>query len=242
MLPKPPNQVTEANLQALIDNRVQEGKTIDYKVCLPGLTDADKKEFLADASSFANTSGGDLIYGMAEEKGEPTEIVGVNSENLDLEKQRLDNLLATGIEPRIRYDMAVVECTQSRKVLILRVERSWVGPHRVTFKGDHKFYGRNSSGKYPLDVEELRTAFTLSASVADRMRAFRVDRIIALSNNETPVPMEGRPKVVLHCMPWDAFAGSVQRDVLRFHEDREYSRLLGGAYGIPRIDNVKPFL
>jgi predicted HTH transcriptional regulator len=30
---------------------------------LPDLTDDAKKEFLADISSFANASGGDIIYG-----------------------------------------------------------------------------------------------------------------------------------------------------------------------------------
>lgn len=30
----------------------------------PGTTDDEKKEFLADATSFANAAGGDLIYGV----------------------------------------------------------------------------------------------------------------------------------------------------------------------------------
>jgi hypothetical protein len=46
---------------------------------------------------------------------------------------------------------------------------------------NYKFYGRNSAGKYPPDVGELRTAFTLSETVAERIRNFRVDRIARLA-------------------------------------------------------------
>jgi len=39
---------------------------LDYKRDVPGESDQDKKEFLADISSFANATGGDLIYGVDE--------------------------------------------------------------------------------------------------------------------------------------------------------------------------------
>jgi hypothetical protein len=45
-------------------------------------------------------------------------------------------------------------------------DRSWIAPHRV--KANDKFYGRNSKGKYPLDVSELRTAFMLSEQLTEK--------------------------------------------------------------------------
>jgi len=68
MIPTDIDQITEEDLQALIDNSVIEGKTIEYKQSLPSNSDSDKKEFLADVSSFANASGGDLIYGIIEDE------------------------------------------------------------------------------------------------------------------------------------------------------------------------------
>jgi len=68
------NAITEEDLQSLITNGVAEGRTIDYKRDLPGNSDGDKKEFLADVSSFANTGGGDLVFGMDEAGGLPTRI------------------------------------------------------------------------------------------------------------------------------------------------------------------------
>jgi predicted HTH transcriptional regulator len=155
-------EVTEGDLVALIENQVREGRTIDYKRELPGGNDASKKEFLADVSSFANTSGGDLIFGMEEVEALPTEIVGIQSGDLDRERQRLESMMASGLEPRIRYEVKDVICEGGKRVLILRMDRSWSGPHRVVFQQSDRFWGRNSSGKYPLDVNELRAAFTLS--------------------------------------------------------------------------------
>jgi len=59
--------IQEADLEELIKNKVPEGKTTEYKQVLPGSSDADKKEFLADVSSFANAAGGHLLYGIRAE-------------------------------------------------------------------------------------------------------------------------------------------------------------------------------
>lgn len=212
MIPKTLNEIVEADLAAVITNAVVESKTIDYKRILPGNSDADKKEFLADASSFANTAGGDLIFGMEEAAGLPIQICGVQTADLDAEILRLDALLASGLSPRIRYSTKVVTTASGQRVVVLRVDRSWAGPHRVVLQGHDKFYGRNSAGKYPLDVNELRAAFTLSSTANDRIRAFRTDRIIALSNNETPLPFDDSSKIVVHCIPLEAFVADTKYD------------------------------
>jgi predicted HTH transcriptional regulator len=165
MIPRPLNDITEADVTALIANGVAEGRTIDYKRSLPGNTDADKKEFLADTSSLANSGGGDLVFGMDEAAGLPTQIAGIQATDLDLEIRRLDSILAAGLSPRIRYAIKTLTTTAGQRVMIVRVERSWSGPHRVIFQQNDKFYGRNTAGKYALDVNELRTAFTLSNTV-----------------------------------------------------------------------------
>lgn len=241
MIPKRLEDITEDDLKALIDNQVREGRTIDYKRELPGGNDAAKKEFLADVSSFSNTSGGDLIFGMVEVEAIPTEIVGLQSVDLDKERQRLESIMASGLEPRIRYGVADVKCADGKRVLILRMERSWSGPHRVVFQQSDRFLGRNSSGKYPLDVNELRAAFTLSSTVLERIRGFRTDRIIAISNNETPVPMNPGPKVVMHCIPIESFASQPQYDLIPFL--RDHARLSAiGSTGYRRRLNLDGLL
>ncbi|MBI4830971.1 MAG: ATP-binding protein [Candidatus Lindowbacteria bacterium] len=67
----------EYDLQELVQNKVPEGKNIEYKRMLPANSDDNKKEFLADVSSFANASGGHLLYGIRAESGIPAEIIGL---------------------------------------------------------------------------------------------------------------------------------------------------------------------
>jgi hypothetical protein len=236
MIPKSLNDITESDVLALMANGVAEGRTIEYKRDLPGNSDGDKKEFLADVSSFANTSGGDLIFGLDENQGLPTQITGVQSADLDLEVRRLESIVASGLNPRIQYRLKVVTCGGTQRILIIRVERSWSGPHRVVFQQSDRFFGRNSAGKYPLDVNELRAAFTLSSTVTERIRAFRTDRIIALSNNETPIPFIQGSKIVMHCIPFESFASQVQYDVLPYDQNPLLLRPMASSSADQRLN------
>jgi hypothetical protein len=218
MISKRLEEISEADLDHLLANSVSEGKTIEYKRALPDNSDGDKKEFLADVSSFANTTGGDLIFGVNEERGLPTAIPGLAFPDSDHEVRRLDSIINDGLEPRVRYTIRVVQREANVPVLIVRTERSWIGPHRVVFKGHDKFYARNSAGKYPMDVSELRSAFTLASSTTDRVRQFRADRIAKVRNNRTPVTMsDGASKTILHSVPLESFSRTVEYDVLKYN-------------------------
>lgn len=218
MIQRPLHEINERDLLLLIENKVPEKKTIEYKSKLPGPSDGEKKEFLYDVSSFANTSGGDLVFGIEEQGDVPVAIRGVLASDLGAEKRRLENLIRDGLDPRIRYDLAEVGCTNGA-VVIFRIEQSWVRPHRVILGGSDKFYGRNSTGKYPLDVGELRAAFTASDTLTERVRAFRIDRTIAIANNDTAVPFVAGPKIVLHCVPLESFGGHKSVDFLEFYRN-----------------------
>jgi hypothetical protein len=219
MISKRLEEIGEADLDDILANGVTEGKTIEYKKVLPGNSDSEKKEFLADVSSFANTTGGDLIFGIDEAQGAPAGIPGLVLSDPDLEVRRLDSIISDGLEPRIRFATRVIQRNGSLPALVLRTERSWIGPHRVIFKGHDKFYARNSAGKYPMDVSELRSAFTLASSVTEQVRRFRADRLARLSDNKTPVTLvAGLSRTVLHCIPLESFSRTVQYDVLKYSQ------------------------
>ncbi len=204
-------------MQALVDNKVIECKTIEYKQALPGNTDNEKKEFLADVSSFANASGGDLIYGITEDKqtGKPKSLDGLDIENIDQEILRLDNIIRTGIQPRLPSVTISppIPLENSKVALIIRIPKSWISPHRVIYDGHDKFYSRSSNGKYPLDVGELRIAFNLSETITERIRNFRLDRISKMVANETPVPFYENAKIVLHLIPIISFNPAQSYDI-----------------------------
>jgi hypothetical protein len=79
----PIDSITEGHLRSLIEDQVIELRLIEYKRELPGRSDRDKKEFLADVCSFANTAGGDLMYGIVESGGTPQHLVGIAADNVD---------------------------------------------------------------------------------------------------------------------------------------------------------------
>lgn len=204
MLPRRLQDITLDDVKALIENAVHEGRTIDYKLTLPGNSDEEKKEFLADIISFANSAGGDLVYGIRErvdEKGKntglPETLEGVVAPNHDAIRLRLDSIIRDGIEPRIQgVDYRFVDSGAGKFVVVMRVPRSWAAPHQRTFKASSLFFSRNSAGKYGLDVTELRNAFLQGASVNDRLEQRRLERLGKVED-QLPSPSH----VVLHAFP-----------------------------------------
>ena len=218
MIAKPLSEIAESDIQELKDAGIEEGKTIEYKRELPGTRDEDKREFLADISSFSNTEGGDVIYGVAEERGLIAEIVGLSSPDFDAETLRLENLIRDGISPRLGVSFRAVPCAAGR-VIMVRIEKSWIGPHRVVFRGHDKFYARTSAGKFALDVSQLRSAFVQSARSSEQISGFRIDRIIDIANDRTPVQLRKMPTLALHIVPLSALSEQPSYDVTAFHRN-----------------------
>ncbi|HEX2477628.1 MAG TPA: RNA-binding domain-containing protein, partial [Geminicoccaceae bacterium] len=130
------------------------------------------------------------MYGVEEKDGLPKKLVGIEPENIDAEIQRIDSMLRSGLEPRLpHYDTQLVDLDGKRHVLILRIPQSWSAPHRVTFRDHAKFYARNSTGKYHLDVGELRIAFTASEALGDRIRRFREERLAKIVARDTYISL-----------------------------------------------------
>jgi predicted HTH transcriptional regulator len=88
LIDKPLELITEQDLMDLISNQVREDKRTEFKASVPGNLDKDKKEFLADVSSFANASGGDLIFGMKGKSGIASQLVGLSLTSIDAEVLR----------------------------------------------------------------------------------------------------------------------------------------------------------
>jgi hypothetical protein len=215
----PLDQVTEAHLDSLVANGVAESRQLDYKQELPISSDEDKREFLGDVTSFANTIGGDIIYGVREARdaankptGVPEKIVGLGSVNLDQLKLTLDQLLRDAVDPRIPgLALHVIARGAEPPCLLVRAPRTPLGLHMVTFKGLGRFYGRGTSGRYVLDVAQIRDGFLGAEEAQERVRRFRLDRVVRVAAGDTPIPTgEGR-KLIFHALPltrldvWPAF-------------------------------------
>jgi hypothetical protein len=202
--------VTVRDLEQLQQDQVRENKVIEYK-----LKEPEKPKFLASICSFANCMGGDLLLGVKEEGGLPVEFSGVSITNVDAEISRLENLIRDGIEPRITsLAYQPVPMNDSKFVMILRIPRSWALPHRV--KESRRFFSRHSTGKYELDIPEIRGAFGLSDTTMEKIRGFRAARLSQIVAGEMPVPMQAGPKLILHIVPLSAYDLTVRLDAAAF--------------------------
>ena len=217
MIPKRFGDISKADIDSLVANGVPEGRTLDYKRTLPGGKDDEKREFLADVSSFANAAGGDILFGVDEDQGAPTVANGLPGIDPDAEILRLDNSIRSGIEPRVpAVQIKAVDGFPAGPVMVLRVPKSWSSPHMVTFKGSSRFFSRTNAGKFQMDVAEIRSAFLLSAELAERIKRFRDDRLAKIISDETPVPLEPKGKIILHMLPINAFTQPSVIDVRPF--------------------------
>lgn len=213
MIQKPLDAVTKADIDALIANKVCECRTIEYKKELPGDSDEDKREFLADVSSFANAAGGDILYGVTATEGIPVAALGLSG-NLDSAKLRMESIIRDGIEPRIQgIGLRIVEGFSGGCVLIVHMPKSWSAPHMVTFKRLSRFFSRTSAGKYQLDVTEIRSAFLMSESLSEKIKHFRNDRLARIVAGETPVPLRKGARLILHILPVVSFASDFSLDI-----------------------------
>ena len=82
---------TEQDLLKLIGT--QESREIDFKqtLRLDENKDSATIELCRDIAAFANTNGGEIIYGMNEENLVATELVGIEIDDLDGFLQKIEN-------------------------------------------------------------------------------------------------------------------------------------------------------
>jgi hypothetical protein len=157
---KPAARVTVDDIQRLIDDKVPEGRYLEYKRDIP-ISDEEQKharaagrgdpqdrswlqkrplrafgrdKLMEELVSFANADGGVLILGMTETKSEPARADGFNlfPDVVGLER-RLRDAIVDCIEPRLPFAFVKALPTEpsGEGVVILETEPSRLGPHRV---------------------------------------------------------------------------------------------------------------
>lgn len=212
MIPKSLRDIIEVDLLALINDGVTENRQLEFKRQLPEANDQGKVKFLKAVTALANTAGGDLIYGIEANEGIPESLAPLAVISKDQVLLRLEDLCANGVDPRLTStQFRWITLSDGGDALVVRVPRSWNAPHRV--KLSSQFYARNAGGSFPMDVTELRRAFTLSGEIAERIRIFRASRLMALATAQGPIMLQKGAIGVLHVIPLQSFATDIRVDV-----------------------------
>lgn len=179
---KPVDELEIADIQRLIDLEIPEDKFIEYKEQLHLEKKEERKEFLYDITSFANALGGEIIYGIEEERdkdgkptGIPKKIKGIEIENLDKLKLLLVDLLRERVDGKLAgISHKFIKLNEGNKyALVFRIPMSLKAPHMAA----NKFYTRAENRKALMDVREIRMAFDRTTGLKERAEKFIDDRM-----------------------------------------------------------------
>lgn len=147
VLEKPVGNISIHDIQQLIDTEVPEGQEIEYKETLPakegsvdpwlrgksGIGNFARNSILEEAVSFANSSGGAVLLGIEETGEEPPTASAIKpiQRCADL-ASRLRMAFRDCVEPKIpRVEIVPISTEDGKGVVVIRVGKSRLAPHRV---------------------------------------------------------------------------------------------------------------
>jgi hypothetical protein len=146
----------KADLQRLVDEGLEESLTLDYKASPSLARDSGKPEELCkDVSALANSAGGQLIYGIEEDKtaGKPSKVDdGVTDPKIT--KEWIEQILNSKVQPRmdgVRIER--IDMETGKFGYVISVQQSQTGPHQAP---DGKYYKRFNFQSVPMHDYEIR--------------------------------------------------------------------------------------
>ena len=151
--------LTIADFETLVRNRIPEGPNLEYKeTAYSGRAD-DIREMLRDIISIANADGGYLIMGIREDVSGRAEavipITGVLARVQPIRQVYLD-----GISERIEgLEIKAYECSPDEGIIAIRIPRSDHRPHMVMREHRTDFYRRYDTDKRVMTIDEIRSLF-----------------------------------------------------------------------------------
>jgi Putative DNA-binding domain len=143
---------------------MHEPEEFDFKEMLPHRNDNDGKHRLrAACCAFANSNGGFLVFGVADDKRlpPPERLVGINS--VDDFPRDFGNF-PRGCVPSVDWDFLkpalALPTAPGRVIHVMFIPRSWKAPH-ATGDADSgwRFYKRTNKGDEGMSMEEVRASF-----------------------------------------------------------------------------------
>jgi hypothetical protein len=173
---KDPVEWNEADVLSLIDNEVQESLTLDYKQSdALGKSGGKKSELSKDVSAFANSSGGTILYGMAENGHYPT-LIDCGLDSSDISKEWIEQVLNSSVHPKIdglRINQIPLSSTGTGRVLyaICIPAATSRAPHQAK---DKRYYKRYNFESVPMEDYEIRDLYR-RASTPDLWIEFSFD-------------------------------------------------------------------
>lgn len=147
---------TEEDLLLLIQNGAMESISLEFK-SRDALqrTESAKKELCKDVSSFANATGGTIIYGAVEEDHVFRKL-DEGYDPKDISKEWIEQVINSGIQKRIKgvriHMIPLHKTSPGRCAYIISIPKSHNAPHMI---GDHRHYKRFNFQSIPMESYEV---------------------------------------------------------------------------------------
>jgi hypothetical protein len=155
----------------LVTNGVGEDYDLDFKGTLYGRSDSEKRDLAGDVAAMANTAGGLIVLGVAEDghaRAASAPGVLVN----DAEAARIRQTVASGVHPLPLFDLLTVEdsAQPGHGFLLIAVPRSVMFPHAVLVNDALRYPRRNGATTRYLSEAEVAEAYRARfAGIAGRI-------------------------------------------------------------------------
>ena len=227
MLPYALNKIDAAVIQEICELHFSESETVDFKQELTKANDGGKNELAKDVAAMANADGGDIVFGIKEEKGSGEKpggtaesIVPIADEPFEVAQRRFVQTLDSWLEPKLRGIQYKHVAVLGGYVMVVRVPASFDGPHCTRNSNDQRRFAiRNGTVTTDMSYDQIRNAFDRTASLAEKARELTNQRMAMVAARQTPRPMDPVPICVAEFVPLSGLAGRAKVDVAKLHKD-----------------------
>lgn len=178
--------ITEEDLQRLVDEKFGETNSREYKREIKLDTKDAKKELCKDVSAMANSDGGYIIFGIEEETSVASKLNPLENTKL---VETMEQVLQDSVVPRLRFKIHTIESKkeEGKVYYIVEVPRSTIGVHMNKYDG--AFYKRRNFRVQKMDYSELQDSFReflkLEQSIEEKIEKLNKTEVIDFYNEET---------------------------------------------------------
>lgn len=167
-------------LSAATNSTLRETATFDAKKEVP----SKNIETAKDVSALANSAGGVLLYGVAEDSNklltiaDPIPLAG--------QRERIEQIVRTSVDEVPAFSINAIQSANDSSLgyLVVIVPPSERAPHMVIVKGERRFYGRGETGNYILSQVEVARLYERR-----RQSEFNLNAFLDQEIENAPVPL-----------------------------------------------------
>ena len=148
---------TKSDLDRLLEEDIQESLTLDYKDARAlEKTDQKRNELCKDVSAFANSAGGQIIYGIQEDGHHPVRVQDADAVNpADISREWVEQVIDSNVQPRIQnLRIHPIHVALGRVAYVITIPQATTNaPHQAP---DNKYYYRQNFQSVSMEDYQVR--------------------------------------------------------------------------------------